>query len=107
MSRDPSPELPGEPIAPIKLEPEDDLKLEAINSAPSFPSAESLATTTVTDLSVFEKWVVLRLRSSQNDGISFAEGLRKLQQRCDFLEGQAHHYRRLFAEIHALSRDLE
>ncbi|KAJ6478888.1 hypothetical protein C8R45DRAFT_1076626 [Mycena sanguinolenta] len=105
LSRDPSPAPSVEPVTPIKFEPEDEIKFEASNNfTESFVSTKPF---NATHLSEFEKWVIGKIRDSHTDGISFAENLRRLQRRCEFVEGLDHHRRRILAEIHMLSRNLD
>ncbi|KAF8136040.1 hypothetical protein K438DRAFT_1871693 [Mycena galopus ATCC 62051] len=108
LSRDPSPVPSEEPVLEIKFELEDEVKFEASNhSAETFHSVAESSETTFTNLSVFENWVIGRIRDSHSNGISFADNLRRLQKRCEFAEGRDHHRRRILAEINMLSRNLD
>jgi hypothetical protein len=71
------------------------------------PAGDHVIDTTFTNLTSFEKWVITRIRESNGDGISFSAWLKGLKERCEFLEGRHFHHKRILAEIHFYSQDLD
>lgn len=65
------------------------------------------ATSTAVFLNPFEQWVIQRIREAREDGISAADGLRRLRDRCRIQEIRQADLLRRLGEINVLSKNFE
>jgi hypothetical protein len=59
------------------------------------------------ELTPFEQWVILRIREAKRDGLSAADSLRQLRDRCQSLQHREADLLSRLREISVLSRGLD